>query len=56
MAALHDCMLDARPDPGAVRREPLAINALLKTRLSGTIGATMEAALQGIPHVALSQY
>ena len=55
MAALHDCMLDARPDlvlSGVNRGN----NAAENTLYSGTIGGAMEAALQGIPAVALSQY
>ena len=55
MGALHDCMLDARPDlvlSGVNRGN----NAAENTLYSGTIGGAMEAALQGIPAVALSQY
>ena len=55
MAALHDCMLDARPDlvlSGVNRGN----NAAENTLYSGTIGGAMEAALQGISAVALSQY
>ena len=48
-------MLDARPDlvlSGVNRGN----NAAENTLYSGTIGGAMEAALQGIPAVALSQY
>ncbi|WP_397544610.1 5'/3'-nucleotidase SurE [Roseovarius salis] len=54
LAALHDVM-DARPDlvlSGVNRGNNAAENALY----SGTLGGAMEAALQGVPAVALSQY
>ncbi|MBI6630145.1 5'/3'-nucleotidase SurE [Pontibaca salina] len=55
MAGLHDVMKDARPDvvlSGVNRGNNSAENALY----SGTLGAAMEAALQGVPAIALSQY
>ncbi len=55
LAALHDIMKGARPDlvlSGVNRGNNSAENALY----SGTLGAAMEAALQGLPAVALSQY
>jgi 5'-nucleotidase len=55
LAALHDVMTDARPDlvlSGVNRGNNSAENAVY----SGTVGAAMEAALQGVPAVALSQY
>src|SRR6056297_605931 len=55
LAALHDIMKDARPDlvlSGVNRGNNSAENALY----SGTLGGAMEAALQGIPSIALSQY
>ena len=55
LAGLHDVMLDARPDlvlSGVNRGNNSAENALY----SGTLGGAMEAALQGIPAIALSQY
>jgi 5'-nucleotidase len=55
LSALHDVMADAPPDlvlSGVNRGNNSAENTLY----SGTIGATMEAALQGFPAVALSQY
>lgn len=55
LAALHDVMIDARPDlvlSGVNRGNNSAENAVY----SGTVGAAMEAALQGVPAVALSQY
>ena len=55
LAALHDVMTDTPPDlvlSGVNRGNNSAENTLY----SGTIGAAMEAALQGIPAVALSQY
>jgi 5'-nucleotidase len=55
LAALHDVMKDARPDlvlSGVNRGNNSAENALY----SGTLGAAMEAALQGVRAVALSQY
>ena len=54
LAALHDLM-DGRPDlvlSGVNRGNNSAENVLY----SGTIGAAIEAALQGIPAIALSQY
>ncbi len=55
MAGLHDVMKDARPDlvlSGVNRGNNSAENALY----SGTLGGAMEAALQGVPAIALSQY
>lgn len=55
IAALHDFMGGARPDlvlSGVNRGNNSAENALY----SGTLGGAMEAALQGIPAIALSQY
>ena len=55
MAGLHDVMKDAAPDlvlSGVNRGNNSAENALY----SGTLGGAMEAALQGIPALALSQY
>ncbi|RKF15200.1 5'/3'-nucleotidase SurE [Roseovarius spongiae] len=55
LAGLHDIMLDARPDlvlSGVNRGNNAAENAVY----SGTLGAAMEAALQGVPAIALSQY
>ena len=55
LAALHDVMADNRPDlvlSGVNRGNNSAENALY----SGTIGGAMEAALQGVRAVALSQY
>ena len=55
LAALHDVMKDARPDlvlSGVNRGNNSAENAVY----SGTVGGAMEAALQGLPAVALSQY
>jgi 5'-nucleotidase len=55
LAGLHDVMKDARPDlvlSGVNRGNNSAENAMY----SGTVGAAMEAALQGVPAVALSQY
>jgi 5'-nucleotidase len=55
LAALHDVMTDAPPDlvlSGVNRGNNSAENALY----SGTLGAAIEAALQGLPAVALSQY
>ena len=54
LAALHD-ILPERPDlvlSGVNRGNNSAENALY----SGTLGGAMEAALQGLPAVALSQY
>ncbi|AXC49416.1 5'/3'-nucleotidase SurE [Paracoccus suum] len=55
MAALSDAMGDLRPDlvlSGVNRGNNSGENAVY----SGTIGGAMEAALQGIPAIALSQY
>lgn len=55
LAGLHVVMRDARPDlvlSGVNRGNNSAENALY----SGTLGGAMEAALQGIPAMALSQY
>ncbi len=55
LAALHDIMHDSPPDlvlSGVNRGN----NAAENTLYSGTIGGAMEAALQGIPAIALSQY
>jgi len=55
MAGLHDVMTDTRPDlvlSGVNRGNNSAENALY----SGTLGGAIEAALQGLPAVALSQY
>ncbi|SLN11529.1 5'-nucleotidase SurE [Roseovarius gaetbuli] len=55
LAGLHDVMKEARPDlvlSGVNRGNNSAENAVY----SGTVGAAMEAALQGVPAVALSQY
>lgn len=55
LAAVHDVMSQARPDlvlSGINRGNNSAENAVY----SGTVGAAMEAALQGIPAIALSQY
>ena len=55
LAGIHDVMADARPDlvlSGVNRGNNSAQNALY----SGTLGGAMEAALQGIPAMALSQY
>lgn len=55
MAALGDIMAEAPPDlvlSGVNRGNNAGENAMY----SGTIGGAMEAALQGIPAVALSQY
>ena len=55
LAALHDSMKDAPPDlvlSGVNRGNNAAENAMY----SGTIGGAMEAALQGLPAIALSQY
>jgi 5'-nucleotidase len=55
LAALHDVMTDAAPDlilSGVNRGNNSAENAMY----SGTIGAAMEGALQGVPAIALSQY
>jgi 5'-nucleotidase len=55
LAALHDIMRGAPPDlvlSGVNRGNNSAENALY----SGTLGAAMEAALQGLPAIALSQF
>ena len=55
LVAVHDVMKDAPPDlvlSGVNRGNNSAENTLY----SGTIGGAMEAALQGFPAVALSQY
>ncbi len=55
LAGLYDVMADARPDlvlSGVNRGNNAAENVLY----SGTIGAAMEAALQGVRSVALSQF
>lgn len=55
LAGLYDVMADAKPDlvlSGVNRGN----NAAENTLYSGTIGAAIEAALQGIPAIALSQY
>lgn len=55
IAALHEFMQDVPPDlvlSGVNRGNNSAENALY----SGTLGGAMEAALQGLPAIALSQY
>lgn len=55
LAGLHDILPDTPPDlvlSGVNRGNNSAENAVY----SGTVGAAMEAALQGIPAIALSQY
>ncbi|MEP2642087.1 5'/3'-nucleotidase SurE [Roseobacter sp.] len=55
LAGLHDVMKDTPPDlvlSGVNRGNNSAENTLY----SGTIGGAMEAALQGVPAIALSQY
>jgi len=55
LCALYDPMKDARPDlilSGVNRGN----NAAENTLYSGTIGAAIEGALQGIPSIALSQF
>ncbi|MFZ5961377.1 5'/3'-nucleotidase SurE [Thalassococcus sp. BH17M4-6] len=55
LVGLHDVMKDAPPDlvlSGVNRGNNSAENALY----SGTLGGALEAALQGLPAVALSQY
>jgi 5'-nucleotidase len=55
MAGLYDVMTHARPDlvlSGINRGN----NAAENTLYSGTVGGAMEAALQGLPAIALSQY
>ncbi|WBU65090.1 5'/3'-nucleotidase SurE [Paracoccus aerodenitrificans] len=55
LAAIHDIMADAPPDlviSGVNRGNNSGENAAY----SGTVGGAMEAALQGLPAIALSQY
>ena len=55
LAALYDVMVRAKPDlvlSGVNRGNNAAENVLY----SGTIGGAMEAALQGVPAIALSQF
>ncbi len=55
LAAIYDVLQGARPDlvlSGVNRGNNAAENALY----SGTIGGAMEAALQGVPAIALSQF
>lgn len=55
LAGLYDVLTDGRPDlvlSGVNRGNNSAENALY----SGTLGGAMEAALQGIPAIALSQF
>lgn len=55
MVGLHDVMADAKPDlvlSGVNRGNNSAENALY----SGTLGGAMEAALQGVQAIAMSQY
>ena len=55
LAAVHDIMADAPPDlviSGVNRGNNSGENVVY----SGTVGGAMEAALQGLPAVALSQY
>lgn len=55
LAGLHDVLVDARPDlvlSGVNRGNNAGENAMY----SGTIGGAMEAALQGLPAIALSQF
>lgn len=55
LAGIHDVMTESRPDlvlSGVNRGNNSAQNAMY----SGTLGGAMEAALQGIPAMALSQY
>ncbi|MCZ4261957.1 5'/3'-nucleotidase SurE [Limimaricola sp. G21655-S1] len=55
MAGLHDVLADGRPDlvlSGVNRGNNAAENAMY----SGTIGGAMEAALHGLPAIALSQF
>lgn len=55
LAGLYDVMADARPDlvlSGVNRGNNAGENVLY----SGTIGGAMEAALQGLPAIALSQF
>ncbi|MBP1805909.1 5'/3'-nucleotidase SurE [Rubellimicrobium aerolatum] len=55
LAGLHDVLVDARPDlvlSGVNRGNNSGENAMY----SGTLGGAMEAALQGLPAIALSQF
>src|SRR5690606_13879380 len=55
LAGIHDVMRDAPPDlvlSGVNRGN----NAVENVPYSGTVGGAMEAALQGLPAIALSQY
>jgi 5'-nucleotidase len=55
LAGLHDVLADRKPDlvlSGVNRGN----NAAENTLYSGTIGGAMEAALQGLPAIALSQF
>ena len=55
LAAIHDSMKDCPPDlvlSGVNRGN----NAAENTLYSGTIGGALEAALQGVPAIAMSQY
>jgi 5'-nucleotidase len=55
LAGLHDVLVDARPDlvlSGVNRGNNAGENAMY----SGTLGGAMEAALQGLPAIALSQF
>jgi 5'-nucleotidase len=55
LAGLYDVLVDARPDlvlSGVNRGN----NAGENTMYSGTVGGAMEAALQGLPAIALSQF
>jgi 5'-nucleotidase len=55
LAGLHDVLVDAHPDlvlSGVNRGNNAGENAMY----SGTLGAAMEAALQGLPAIALSQF
>jgi 5'-nucleotidase len=55
LAGVHDILKDKRPDlvlSGVNRGNNAAENALY----SGTLGGAMEAALQGLPAIALSQF
>jgi 5'-nucleotidase len=55
LAGVHDVLVDARPDlvlSGVNRGNNSGENALY----SGTLGGAMEAALQGLPAIALSQF
>ena len=55
LAGLHDVLVDARPDlvlSGVNRGNNAGENAMY----SGTLGGAMEAALQGLPSIAMSQF